>query len=149
MSTDPPRSSLLPPSHAFNLSTTPHPSPVSGSAASGPDGDVKRLRWVAVCDEDEVSVHGLYPYDVDRDGSEYPILMIRTYGGLYALHDECPHRRIAISESGYLDGEVVHCGWHHWGFEVETGAHTMPTGVCVDRFDVKLEEGCVWIALPE
>ena len=139
MSSDPPRSSLLPPSYRPTSQETQN----FGDGSSTP-----KLRWVDLCDEEDILAEGLYPYDVDRDGSTYPIIMIRTYGGLYALHDECPHRRIAISESGYIDGEVVHCGWHHWGFNVETGHHTMPTGVCVDRFDVKVDSDRIWIALP-
>jgi nitrite reductase (NADH) small subunit len=139
MSSDPPRSSLFPPHLSSKTSLLP---------TFGQGDSPSTLRWVEVCDEDEVLVEGLYPYDVDRDEMKYPILIIRTHKSLYALHDECPHRRVSLSEKGYLDGDVVHCGWHHWGFKVESGAHTIPTGVCVGRFDLKIEEGRVSIGLP-
>ena len=110
--------------------------------------DASTLRWVDLCECEEVVDVGLYPHEVTRDGYPYPILLIRTEGGLYGLHDECPHRQIAISEMGYLEGEVVRCGWHHWGFHVESGDHIIPTGVCVDHFKVKEEGGRVLIGLP-
>ena len=132
---DPPISaSLFPATTPFTQAQSVTPSSTSSN-------------WVELCSSDDVSTKGLYPFDLDRDGFTFPLLVIRTIGGLYALHDECPHRRVPISESGYLDGQVVHCGWHHWGFSVETGEHTIPTGNCVERFDVKEENGLVWINL--
>lgn len=135
-----PPPSLLSASHPSS-STPPHASLESADAPRSP-------RWVKLCDAAEVAEVGLYPHEVTRGADPYPLLLIRTEGGLHALHDECPHRRIAISEMGYLEGEVVRCGWHHWGFHVENGEHIIPTGVCVDRFAVREEAGEVWVDLP-
>ena len=139
MSLGPPKSSLLPPQLNSHSSTLP----IVGQSKSA-----VTLRWIKICHANEVSIEGLYPYDVTREHHKYPLLIIRTHAGLYALRDECPHRRVPLSESGYLNGEVVHCGHHHWGFNVQTGSHTIPTGICVDRFDVKIEESHIWVAIP-
>ena len=139
MSSDSPRSSLLHPQVSSELIF---------SSISNQGEPLKTSRWIELCSEDEVLNKGIYSYATDRDEAEYPILIVRTDSGLHALHDECPHRRVAISERGYLDGEVVHCGFHHWGFEIETGAHTMSTGICIDRFEVKVEGGRVLIGVP-
>lgn len=122
-------------------------SPPSRESASTPLM-TSQLHWVDLCPREEVSEIGLFPTEVDRGGAPYPLLLIRTGTGLYALHDECPHRHIPISESGYLDGDVVHCGWHHWGFSVETGAHIIPTGNCVPTFPLREEGEMIQIALP-
>ena len=106
------------------------------------------LRWVELCTSEDTLVDGLYPFDISKDDDDFPILLLRVNGSLYALHDECPHRRIRISESGYLDGDNVHCGWHHWGFSIHTGEHTVPTGVCVNRFEVREEEGKISLGIP-
>ena len=119
--------------------------PASSTSSQGPSA----TQWVEICAEDEVSVEGIYSYEIERYERAYPIILVRTSGGLYALHDECPHRRTMLSSEGYLEGEVIHCGWHHWGFSLETGAHTLPTQICVERFDVSVEEGQVWISVPQ
>ena len=134
-----PRSSLIPTSADLGFLNSSAPDS-AGSPTEAPEPT-----WVEVCDASDVSVNGIYPYDVEREGAPYPIILVRTYGGLYALHDECPHRRVELSSEGYLDGQTLHCGWYHWGFSVETGEHTMPTGVCVARFEVKIESERVWI----
>jgi nitrite reductase/ring-hydroxylating ferredoxin subunit len=104
-------------------------------------------RWIELCERSETLADGLYPYEVRKGEYDHPILLIRLNGALYALHDECPHRRIQISESGYIDGDVVYCGWHHWGFKIESGAHIVPTGICVARYEVKEDHDKVFIGV--
>lgn len=104
-------------------------------------------RWIELCERSETLADGLYTYEVRKGEYDHPILLIRLNGTLYALHDECPHRRIQISESGYIDGDVVYCGWHHWGFKIESGAHIVPTGICVERYEVKEDNDKVFIGV--
>lgn len=113
----------------------------------------QRLRdaWAWLADEGELSGDGLYPFELEREGAPpLSILVIQHEGELYALQDECPHRHIKISEQGYIDparGMVV-CGWHHWGFHLETGAFMLPTGVCVPVYLVKVDQGALWVMIP-
>ena len=137
-----PRSSLIPSLGGVELKSAPL---TRDHSAPDPNHERSSPTWVELCAEDDVSVDGIYPYDLPRESGLHPIILVRTYGGLYALHDECPHRRVALSDEGYLDGQTLHCGWHHWGFSVETGAHTIPTGICIERFEVKVDAGQVWV----
>jgi NADPH-dependent 2,4-dienoyl-CoA reductase/sulfur reductase-like enzyme/nitrite reductase/ring-hydroxylating ferredoxin subunit len=49
-----------------------------------------------------------------------PVLLARTGGGLFAIGAECTHYHGPLAE-GLLDGETVHCPWHHACFSLRTG----------------------------
>jgi len=106
-------------------------------------------RWLA--EASELDGDGLYPFELSQEGeAALDVLVVKHAGALYALQDECPHRHIKISEQGYIDPEreMVVCGWHHWGFHLETGDFMLPTGVCVPVYLVKEEGEALWIMLP-
>lgn len=115
--------------------------PTSGSTVS------LDRRWLILCNYSEVEQEGLYPFEVDRENSDYPIVLINKAGQFYALHDECPHRRVKLSSQGYLDDEHIYCGFHHWGFKIDSGAHLLPTGICVEHYPIKLENKQVLIGV--
>ena len=113
-------------------------------------------RWVNLDEASAVSSEGLHPYEIPYtslapssplEGS-LNLLVVHHEGALYALHDECPHRRIKLSEQGYAEGEWVVCGWHGWRFKLETGEHMIPTGNCVQTYPVALHHERLWVALP-
>ena len=120
-------------------------SPLVNISTSSPSADHLPTRWLPLCDLSETVEEGLYSYEITKGEYPHPILLMRINGRLYALHDECPHRRVPISDRGYIDDHVVYCGHHNWGFNIDDGAHTMPTGVCVERYDVKEEGHKVYI----
>lgn len=109
----------------------------------------EHLTWIDVCETDDTIIDGLYPYEVPRgDGlPPHPILLLRVNGELHALHDQCPHRRVSLSESGYLDGDIIYCGRHHWGFKVSTGEHTLPTGIHIEGYELREREGKIQIGM--
>ena len=120
-------------------------SPLVNIRTSSPSLGRSSDRWILLCDRSETQDDGLYSYEIPKGEYQYPILLMRVGGSLYALHDECPHRRVPISDRGYINEDVVYCGYHNWGFKIDIGAHTMPTGVCVDRYDVREEDDKVYI----
>lgn len=62
--------------------------------------------------------------------------------GLFALHDRCPHRGGLLSQGDLEDGHV-HCPLHAWRFDLRTGACPELEGVCVARYEVRVNEGVV------
>lgn len=40
---------------------------------------------------------------------------------VFAIDDSCPHMGGPLSE-GFVDGDVVTCGWHGWRFCVKDGS---------------------------
>ena len=114
-------------------------------------GDTLQDAWRWLGEAATLEGDGLYPFELEREGEEpLPVLVVQHAGSLYALHDECPHRHIKISEQGYIDPEreMVVCGWHHWGFSLETGDYMLPTGVCVPVYLVKREDEALWVLAP-
>jgi nitrite reductase (NADH) small subunit len=66
-----------------------------------------------------------------------------------AVSSHCPHRNGPLAE-GIISGHSVVCPLHAWKVDLETGAVTRPSDspVCVERFQVRIEDGIVLVELP-
>lgn len=78
------------------------------------------------------------------EGREVAIYNVE--GQFYALDNRCPHRGGPLGE-GFVDGKVVFCPLHGWGFDVQTGqcqdrpdrpARSYPTRVIAGIVEVSL-----------
>lgn len=65
-------------------------------------------------------------------------------GVVYALSNSCVHRGGPLGQ-GMLDGTTVMCPWHAWTYDVTSGCSTVNPELKVDRFDVKVEDGHVFV----
>ena len=64
-----------------------------------------------------------------------PVVLFRTEDGTpAALHDECPHRRVALSR-GTVKGDTIECGYHGFCFDREGHCTHVPG---TDRISPKL-----------
>lgn len=72
------------------------------------------------------------------------IMVCRVEGVLHALHAICPHRGAFLTQ-GSIQGNVILCPWHAWGFDVTTGEGITNPMSCVKTFDVREEDGRVKI----
>lgn len=80
------------------------------------------------------------------------ILLIRKEGKVYAVDNECPHMGCPL-KSGILDGFVLKCGCHNWGFDIRTGEN-VDTGEYIDvpdprvaTYETQVSEGNISILL--
>ncbi len=66
-----------------------------------------------------------------------------------AVASHCPHKNGPLAE-GIISGHNVVCPLHAWKVDLETGAVTRPSDspVCVERFQVRVEDGIVLVELP-
>ncbi len=65
---------------------------------------------------------------------------------VFALHDKCPHKGGPLSQ-GLVHGRRVTCPLHGWNFELASGQAVAPdVGSCA-TFEVKVEDGSVFLAL--
>ena len=48
--------------------------------------------------------------------------LFRIGNEVYALDDRCPHAGASLSR-GYLEGDVIRCRIHHWGFRLSDGVY--------------------------
>jgi nitrite reductase/ring-hydroxylating ferredoxin subunit len=74
------------------------------------------------------------------------IALFNIDGTFHAIDNVCLHRGGPLAE-GEIDGCVVTCPWHGWQFDVTTGMNTMDDSERIDRFDVKVEGGSVFVAV--
>ena len=77
-----------------------------------------------------------------------PIAVFRTgENSVFALVDECPHRKGPLSE-GIVAGSTVTCPLHNWGIELTDGEAVAPDEGRVASFPVKLIDGEIHVGLP-
>jgi len=81
-----------------------------------------------------------------------PVLLIKKEGKVYAIDNACPHMGCPL-KSGILDGYVLKCSCHNWGFDirngenVDTGEYIDVPDPKVDTFDVEVTEGKISVLL--
>jgi phenylpropionate dioxygenase-like ring-hydroxylating dioxygenase large terminal subunit len=77
-----------------------------------------------------------------------PIAVFRTAGGgLGAMADACPHRRLKLS-AGEVVGDRLRCKYHGWTFDSCGNGESPGTPkltACATSFDVQEAHGLVWV----
>lgn len=81
---------------------------------------------------------------VETNGRQ--IALFNVAGAIYALDNTCLHRGGPLGE-GDLEGSIVTCPWHGWQYDVRTGEKCGDPSKRVERFEVKLEGGEIFVAL--
>lgn len=104
------------------------------------------LVWKNIGALDNIPVRGARRLCFAHEGR--PIAVFRTSdGGVFALIDECPHRRGPLSE-GIVSGDTVTCPLHNWVIDLRSGEALAPDEGCVTVIPVRVAEGQVQIGLP-
>lgn len=79
---------------------------------------------------------------VSIDGQ--PVVVLNVGGNVCAYRDRCLHKGVPLS-TGRLIDDVLLCDVHFWEYDAKTGCGINPTGLRLDRFDVALRDGGVWV----
>ncbi len=110
-------------------------------ATSNNDEDVGWVRLdVARALEDESAMH--------VDIGEYGLCVARSLGAVHALHDECTHGQVPLSE-GDVEGGYVECWMHGSQFDLSTGAPTGPPATePVAVYPVRINGDHIEVRLP-
>jgi nitrite reductase (NADH) small subunit len=78
-----------------------------------------------------------------------PVAVFRTgEDEVFALVDECPHKKGPLSE-GIISGRTVACPLHNWVIGLEDGVAVAPDIGTAQPLSVRLVNGDVFIHLPE
>jgi 3-phenylpropionate/trans-cinnamate dioxygenase ferredoxin subunit len=81
------------------------------------------------------------------DAAGHRIALFRVGDGVYALGDRCSHAEASLAEGGVYDTEVE-CPRHGATFDLATGAaETLPATRPVPSYDVKIDNGEVFLSL--
>ena len=81
---------------------------------------------------------------VDAGGKQ--IAIFNVDGTFHAIDNTCLHLGGPLGE-GELEGAVVTCPWHGWQYDVTTGGNLDDETERVERYDVKVENGAVLVAV--
>jgi nitrite reductase (NADH) small subunit len=91
--------------------------------------------------------------DIPRLGSRVvktvtvDIAIFRTAADkVFALKDECPHRKGPLSQ-GIVHDNTVTCPLHNWKIDLASGEARAPDQGCTHSFPVKLEHGRILLDL--
>jgi nitrite reductase (NADH) small subunit len=91
--------------------------------------------------------------DISRLGSRVvktdtvDIAVFRTAGDeVFALKDECPHRKGPLSQ-GIVHDTTVTCPLHNWNIDLASGSAKSPDEGCTRSYPVKVENGVVFLGL--
>ncbi|PSM38994.1 bifunctional 3-phenylpropionate/cinnamic acid dioxygenase ferredoxin subunit [Streptomyces dioscori] len=80
---------------------------------------------------------------------ERPIALFNVDDEYFAIDDTCTHDESSLAD-GYVEGDVVECGWHFAKFCIRTGAVlSLPATCPVSTYAVKVEGDDVFVNLPD
>lgn len=96
--------------------------------------------WVRAAKETDLADGSGVEFEVDGK----KIALFRVDGRFYATDNVCPHRGGPLAQ-GSLDGPIVTCPWHGWGFDVTSGACLPVTPAKIRTYEVKVEDGDVLV----
>ena len=111
---------------------------LSAFAEEGEGGDA--VEWVEALAADELPVGTSQVVEV----GEQRIALFNLGGEIRAIANVCLHHGAELG-MGTLEGEVVTCPLHGWQFDVRTGACLTRPGRSVETYEVKSENGWIFI----
>lgn len=77
------------------------------------------------------------------------IALFNVEGNFYAIDNTCTHSGGPLGE-GRLAGTAVTCPWHGARFDVTSGKLLTPPATSdVASYPTKIEDGDIWVELPE
>lgn len=83
---------------------------------------------------------------VDLEGA--PVAVFWDGALWTALDDTCPHMGASLAD-GRLFGNELQCSWHEWRYDRTTGQCPVRPWARVNIYEVRVEDGGVWIKRPE
>ena len=78
---------------------------------------------------------------------EQPYAICNTGGAVRALSGVCIHRGGPLGQGQIHEGRVV-CPYHLWEFDCATGEYDFDPTKRVPVFEVRVEDGEIWLQVP-
>ncbi|HEY8879616.1 MAG TPA: nitrite reductase small subunit NirD [Roseateles sp.] len=104
------------------------------------------MSWTRVCDLQDIPVLG--SRRVQRAAGVDVALFRNADDEVFALLDRCPHKGGPLSQ-GIVFGKSVACPLHNWTIGLNDGTAREPDEGCTPAFQVKLEDGSVFLLQAE
>ncbi|MCP4582940.1 MAG: Rieske 2Fe-2S domain-containing protein [candidate division Zixibacteria bacterium] len=103
--------------------------------------------YVKVCHESELSEGTTKVIEIDGDS----VILAKHDGVVYAVEGYCSHDSGEFKgvDNHFCDGQIE-CPRHHGRFDIKTGEATrMPAVAPISTYDVKIENGEVFVSIEE
>jgi len=101
--------------------------------------------WIEIASLDDIPRLGARVVKTDT----VEIAVFRTMRDeIFALKDECPHRKGPLSQ-GIVHDTTVTCPLHNWKIDLSSGEAKAPDQGCARHYPVKVEEGRIYLSLPD
>ena len=98
-------------------------------------------QWLEIANLEDIPKLGARVVKTD----EVEIAVFRTRNDeVFALKDECPHRKGPLSQ-GIVHDTTVTCPLHNWKIDLASGEALGPDEGCTNVFATKVENGAVFI----
>jgi 3-phenylpropionate/trans-cinnamate dioxygenase ferredoxin component len=101
--------------------------------------------FVKVCNENEIAEGKIITVEI----KERPIAIARYEEKLFAVDNICTHDGGHLGEGNVIQGQVQ-CPRHGARFDLKNGQVTrMPAVLGIGTYEIKVENGQVFVAIPE
>lgn len=82
-------------------------------------------------------------------GTEPRIAVFNVNGAFFATDDTCTHAKSSLAEDGYVEGDVVECGYHYARFCVRDGrVLSPPANTSLQTYVVTVAHGKIYVHAP-
>ena len=102
--------------------------------------DVKWEGFVMVCKLSDIEENRAKMFCVDKER----IAIFKTAGKLFAVNNVCKHQNGPLGEGRVIDGCIT-CPWHGYQYLPNNGQSPPPFKEKVSTYDLKIENGDVWL----
>jgi nitrite reductase (NADH) small subunit len=100
-------------------------------------------QWVEIANLEDIPKLGARVVKTDT----VEIAVFRTRNDeVFALKDECPHRKGPLSQ-GIVHDTTVTCPLHNWKIDLDSGKAKAPDEGCSRSYPVRVENGRIFLGL--
>jgi nitrite reductase/ring-hydroxylating ferredoxin subunit len=103
---------------------------------------------VRVCERDLLDRNGGLKVVRHPTRAGWSALVLLEGDAVVAIGNACPHHGSELT-AGYRRKGTIECPLHGWRFDVVTGACAHPSDARIPTFAVMVEEGIVYVELPD
>ncbi len=99
--------------------------------------------WIKIIEIENIPSMGSRKIVIGDD----EIVLFKTRDeSIFAVNNICPHKQGKLSE-GLVHEHMVTCPLHNWDIDLETGVVKGEDNSCTQRYDTKVEEGVIYLAV--
>ncbi len=109
-----------------------------------PAADPDDMVFHELCAAADIATDAGKPFTIDGNH----LAVFRQQEGFYACDNRCPHMGYPLSEGSVRDGVLI-CHWHHWEFDLKTGACFLTNGDDVASFPIEDRDGVLFVGIPK